>query len=177
MENFHTQDITLKATSHDLAFTLMQGNIAFQMGLVDSLDSKANSTQVASSALVSAALVLEAALVSLAKSSVLGRLLQAVALLPLLIAYILSIYYASKGYSIRKWDQVPNPEELFEHLNTPEDKLKAELLSPLKTAFTNNETKIEEKSGYIHKSIQWLRIETILLAITIIVQAVIPLVV
>lgn len=170
-ESPHVEEST-KATSHNLAFTLMQNRISFQMGQVDTLDAKANSTQVSATALISAALILEAALFSLKSGTFFSHMMQAIALLPLLITYVCSIYFSSKGYRIREWDLVPKPETLYSNLSKPEDDIKTEMLDPLKAAYENNEVKIKDKTLNIDRSILALRIQALLLVLVLLIQTI-----
>lgn len=161
-------------TGLNLAFTLMQGCLASQLSDVDTLDTKANAVQVAATTLISAALVLEAALLALNASKEL-RIIQAIALLPLLIAYGFTIYFANKGYGIRIFQRVPTPKTLLEEYYKPVDQLKKEMLEAMESAFSDNQSKMEDKARNINKSSSGLKIETLLLIAILIFQVVLRL--
>jgi len=158
---------------HDLAFVLMQECITVQHDQVDKLDAKANAAQVSASTLVGAALVLQAVLLG-ANSSLLHRLLQVVALFPLLLAYAFVMYYASKGFSVGNYKRVPSPGMLLQNLGMTESEVKQALLVAMGEAFAINEDKIQEKVRAIARANQALKIETAILIVVLLVQTILP---
>jgi hypothetical protein len=168
-----TSEISV-TTSLILAFTLMQDCISVQFGQVDTLDAKANSAQVSASALVGAALVLQASLLGL-NSTILHRVLQILALLPLLIIYACVIYFASKGYRVRDYKRVPTPGTLLKNLHMTEIQMKTAMLDAMGEAFKINEQKIKNKVRYIDRANLALKIETGALIVVLLVQTALPL--
>lgn len=171
-----------KASTLDLVFGLVQDSISFQMGQVDTLDTKANSAQVAATALVSAALVLQAALLSLNSTATPSRifhvrLILVILLLPLLIVYGVVIYFATKGYGVSEYDRVPEPKPLLGDVDKgrPVNDLKRTLLTSMETAFYNNEMKIRDKARNIKRANIALGFETLVLLLVLLLQAVSPL--
>ena len=163
-----------KTASLDLAFTLMQDCLSFQLEQVEKLDTKANAAQVAATALVGAALVLEAALITL-NSSVNLRIFQILALLPLLIVYGYVIYLASSGYDIRQYERVPAPKKLLENLDKPEEEIKRKIFKSMEGVFYRNEEKLNDKVRTIDRANFWLKIETLVLIAILLTQAILRL--
>lgn len=164
---------TSENSCHDLAFSLLQDCISVQLGQVDTLDAKANAAQVSASTLVGAALVLQAVLLG-GNITLVHRLVQVVALFPLLVAYAFVMYYASKGYSIGDYKRVPTPATLLQNLHMTEGEVKRALLDAMGEAFKINEHKIQEKVRTIARASQALKIEAGVLIIILLVQTILP---
>ena len=169
----HKASETSEKSSHDLAFTLMQECIAVQHDQVDKLDAKANAAQVSASTLIGAALVLQAVLLG-ANSTLLHRLLQVVALFPLLLAYAFVMYYAGKGYSVGEYKRVPTPGTLLQNLHMTESEIKQALLMAMGEAFAINEDNIQKKVHAITRAHQALKIETAVLIVVLLAQTILP---
>ena len=144
-----------------------------QFNQIDTLDAKANATQVSASTLVGAALLLQAVLLG-GNSTLPHHLFQVVALFPLLVAYAFVMYYASKGYSVGDYKRVPTPGTLLQNLHMTESEMKQALLGAMGEAFAINEDKIKEKVRAISRATQALKIETGVLIVVLLAQTVIP---
>ncbi len=121
--------------SLNLIFELLKDRIALQWQQVNALDNKANFILLSATTIVSAALVLQAVLLTpqttptsqtislpLYCPAYSNRILQSLPLLILLAVYLSVMLTAYLAYKIREYKQAPEPDELFKYLVEEEDR-------------------------------------------------------
>jgi hypothetical protein len=182
----------IKTPSLDLLYQLMKDNIAAQVLQISSLDTKANSVQVAATALVGVALALQASLIGVTGSTVVNRIAQIIALLILLAVYLPAIIYASKGYRVREFRRTILPKAIFPRIEEiqvpvthesievnkimedayriPEDQSKMQITSDMVTCYLENHVKIDNKVHYIRVANLWLLVETGVFILVLVLQ-------
>lgn len=152
--------------SLEFIFELVKERIAIQMDQVDKLDTKAYSIMTSATALVSAALVLQAVLPSLQAShhiSIGDQILQIIPLILLLLAYLATMIASIVAYKLRKYRRSPDPVVLYQnYLKEQESYTKAKVLRSLLDDFQENEKEIDKKINWNKRSIISLWSETIL---------------
>ncbi len=140
--------------SLNLIFDLLKDRIALQWQQTNALDNKANFILVSATALVSAALVLQAVLLTPQTAPVsqitslpfycptsTNRILHSLPLLILLAVYLFVMLSAYLAYQIRVYKQAPEPDELFKYLIDEEDKtMEAVTRAMLEVCKSNNLT-------------------------------------
>lgn len=162
----------VRQTSLDLIFTLTQDVLNSQLEQADKLDSKADSTQVSATALIGAALVLEAVLIPLHNSLII-RIMQIALLLPLLVVHVIVVRSASGAYGISGYHGVSNPKTLIEkYLKASERETKRKILTAMEFAYAENEKIIDKKVMLIDRAIKWRTAEATILVIVLLIQVI-----
>lgn len=169
-------DENTKEPSIDIAFSLSQSSVDFQLGQVDTLDAKADSAQTSATTLVGAALVLEAILLPMNNNEVI-RIIQIISLLPLLLAYIVVMVSSNQAYKVENYDKAPAPSAFTDgyYLSMPEHKTKSKILNALAYVFEKNQKTIEKKTKLINRAITWRTIEAMALVFVLLVQVILTL--
>jgi ABC-type multidrug transport system fused ATPase/permease subunit len=162
--------------SIDLIFDLVKGRSALQMDQADKLDTKAYSVMTSATALVSAALILQAVLPALSSSTHISFFNQALQLTPLallLAAYLAVMITAILAYKLRQYAQTPNPMTLFQnYLDKPELYTKAKVLRSTVEDYKKNEEEINKKIKWNTWAIRVLWVQTILFVVFLFFHAV-----
>lgn len=171
--------------SLDMAFDLTRELLAAQMERIDGLDAKANLALVSATAVVSAALLLQALLLPSHSYSVCSVLIpgfvhalpllvkRALPVLPLLITYLGVVITASYAYRVRDYQQVPTPRTLLDkYIDKPVDHTKALLFRAMVEAYEANEFEIKKKVVWIDYALLILVLETGLLVLLLLFQVV-----
>lgn len=162
--------------SLDLIFDLVKDRSTVQMDQSDKLDAKAYSVMTSATALVSAALVLQAVLPSLQPSphiSVFNEVLQLILLVLLLAAYLTVMITAILAYKLRKYYQTPNPIVLYQNYSDkPERYTKAKVLRSVVEDYKKNEEENDDKIKWNKWAIRALWAETILFVAFLLFHAV-----
>lgn len=154
--------------SLDLIFLLTKERVNAQFQQVNALDSKANFMLGSSTALISAALVLQSVLLPQTNNYLPAKLiptycptntlLQILPLLILLALYLTTIVTTFLAYKIRWYKQAPEPSELYRnYLHREESSTKAEVFRAMVEAYKENDKVIRSK-------VLWIKISFILLS-------------
>ena len=171
----HTQNSSIadEYPSLNLAFDLVQDRMSAQMEQARTLDTKANFTLGSATALLGAALVMQAALVSTHPSGcsvpflhLSPTIMRAILLSALLIVYMVAIVIGFFAYRTRLYRLTPNPRELLETYvkkRVEEGKTKAEMLSTTVKVFEENEKQLIWKARFVDASLLVLLVEALLL--------------
>ncbi len=167
--------------SLDLIFELMKEAIAGQREQVNSLDSKANFILGSATAFVSAALVLQAVLLTpstVRTSSAIScpilanKFLHTLPLLGVLLMYLCVLFAAYLAYKVRTYKQAPNPDELYNtYLVQEESKTKAEIFEAMRHAYKLNTHTIEKKTLLLKVSFILLGGEALALIVYVVFQS------
>lgn len=162
--------------SLDLIFDLVKDRCAVQMDQADKLDTKAYSIMTSATALISAALILQAVLPALSSSkhiSFLNEVLQLIPLALLLAAYLAVMITAILAYKLRQYSQTPNPMTLYQnYLDKPELYTKAKVLRSTVEDYKENKEEIDKKIKWNTWAIRVLWVETILFVVFLLFHAV-----
>ena len=151
-------------------FTLSKEVLDSQLEQADKLDGKADSTQISATALVSAALVLEAVLITL-NGSLLIRIIQIALLLALLVIHVVVVINASNAYRIADYQGLANPETLrTRYLDMPDKVTKKALLKAMTYAYQENEKINDKKVKLIDRAINWRTAEAAILVVVLLTQ-------
>lgn len=155
--NFHSLELILN---------LVKERSTIQIDQSDKLDAKAYSVMTSATALISAALVLEAVLSSLpstTNTTTLNGFLQIIPLVLLLIAYLGVMIISIAAYNLRKYAQTPDPITLYQkYLEKSERYTKAMVLRSIIEDYKNNEKEIDKKIKWNKWAIKAIWSETIL---------------
>jgi hypothetical protein len=178
----HPEDLKLadEYPSLHLAFDLVQNRVSAQMEQARTLDAKANFALGSATALLGAALVMQAALVSIQSAKCVVPYLspiitRAMMLLPLLIAYMVAIIIGFFAYKTRLYKLTPDPRELVETYvkkKIEEGQTKAALLSTTVKVFEDNEKQLLRKARFVDGSLLVLLAEALLLIPLLFLQGV-----
>lgn len=171
----HPKDFKLndEFPSLHLAFDLVQNRVSAQIEQARALDAKANFALGSATALLGAALVMQAALISTQSATCIVPFLNlspimmhALLLLPLLIIYMVAVIIGFFAYKTRLYRLTPDPRELVEAYvkkKIEEEQTKAVLLSTTVEVFEGNEKKLLRKAQFVDASLLVLLIEALLL--------------
>lgn len=161
--------------SLELVFDLVKDRHSVQMDQSDKLDTKAYSIMTSATALVSAALVLQAVLPSLQsfpKLPITGMILQVIPLALLLATYLGVMVTAIAAYKLRKFYYSPDPDALYQdYLQKSERYTKAKVLRAVIEDYRRNEKEIDRKITWNRWAIRALWTETILFVFFLCVHA------
>lgn len=152
-------------SSLSLIFELTKDRIADQMSQVNTLDSKANFLLASATALVSAALVLQATLLTSQNtlqlfncSKLTGQFLHSLSLIALLVVYFVEILAAFLAYKVRVYKQAPEPDELYKtYLFREEKNTMAEVFRAMLEVYREN-------GKIIRKKVFWIKVSFIIFA-------------
>lgn len=173
--------------SLNIVAELTKERVVDQLEQVKILDGKANFVLGAATALVSASLILQAGLLStqstpssskntssLHSSSfalTTSNLFHLLPLALLILPYLAVMISAFLAYRIRVYKQTPDPERLYEnYLQKDEQETKAAVYRATLEAYKANVKTINRKVRCLNIAFVFLTIETILLAITLVLQ-------
>jgi hypothetical protein len=173
--------------SLDLIFELTKERLAGQMQQVSNLDTKANFVLGSATALISAAVVLQAVLITPQTTALPAqsqpitlpfycplpsdKFLRALPLLMLLLVYLLVVLIAYLSYKIRVYKQVPEPGELYKtYLYKHESDTKAEVFRAMLDAYKANDHTIRDKVTRLKAAFILLGCEAISLVVYLFFQ-------
>lgn len=169
----------VKKPSLDLAFELTRERLAAQTQYSKSIDDKANFAQGSATALVSAALVVQAVIVQNHISCAVFSFFHGVSpavdrvlpLLPLLLPYVGVIILGIRAGRLNVYLQSPKPDKLLqEYLEQEESQTKEILLRSMVYAHAVNEQTLKRKSKWVTYTLILLTIEAFMLVPTLILQ-------
>jgi hypothetical protein len=156
--------------SLDIIFDIIKESIKNQQDRIDALDAKANFIFVSSSVLIGTALTAQ---VSISSNNILviGYSISRVwPLILLLIPYIFIIIMIFNAYHIRRYANIGNPVILVNnYLDAPEQETKKNVVEDIAKAYEENHKEIENKACYVEYAFKALIMESILLAIALII--------
>lgn len=167
-----TEDEEYIFPSLELAYNLTKEHLPVQMDKVHALDTKANFVLGSAAALISAALILESALLTI-YHSVTGKPLQAVLLFILLVTFIAVMLAAILAYKVKDFYEVPDPMALYKYyLSKSESFTKAKLFRAMVEAHDYNDKLIKKKVFWINISFIGLSCEVVLLILFLLVAGI-----
>jgi len=141
------------------------------MEQVNAVDTKANFILGSATAIISAALILQAVLIQLHSIIFTNRFLLELPLLLLFITYLSVMFIAFLAYRINVYKLVPDPSELYKHyLQKPESHSKAEVFRAMVEAFKENERTINKKVSWTERALVALGCETVSLVLFLSLQ-------
>ncbi len=148
--------------SLDLLFELTKERNKIQLEQTDKLDSKAITVLTSATAIVSAALILQAVLQPSPNTSLVYTLLQRLPIALLMIFYLLAMIAGLTELMIRTYKLTPDPSRLYErYLMKHPEYTKAKVYKSMVDDYNVNEDKIEDLVYWIKMAIVALWIEAI----------------
>lgn len=134
--------------SLDLLFDLTKERVTVQIDQVDKLDTKASSTVASATALISAALTIQAVLPALLQSHPQVALKTIMTLIPLILlalTYFVTTIFCLLAYKIRAYNLTPDPVGLYNYLYEEESVTKAYVMRSMISDYQKNEKEIDRK--------------------------------
>jgi hypothetical protein len=165
--------------SLDLLLELIKDRIAVQRWQSSSFDSKANFVLGSATALISAALILQAVLVQIRSQTallpscplVIHQSLRLLPLLALLVAYLATMLAAFFAYIVREYKHTPDLDELYNnHLNREERETKLEVCRAMLDVYKENDKIINNKRVWTRIAFIVFGGEVAVLALVLLVQ-------
>ena len=159
--------------SLDLVFDLLKERVASQLAQADGLDSKANNIIVAASALLAAGLVLQGAILTLQTSALtLNFTYTRPGLIVLLGSYLITMFAAiGGGFSIRSFEQIPEPEPFVAHyLTRPVEETKGVVIETQIEVYKTNHRILKSKILTLRIASIGLCVEIVVLIILLLLQ-------
>jgi hypothetical protein len=164
--------------SLDLIFEFTKERISNQKEQVTALDNRVNFVLGSATTVVSAALILQAVLLSshnlvqLSYCAIfVNQFLKVLPLLVLLFLYLLVMLTAFLGYKIRYYKQVPDPNELYRtYLRKEKNVTKAEVFRAMLEAYNENIKTIKNKAIWVKTAFFLFIFEVIVLTVVLLVQ-------
>lgn len=169
------QDVTNAANlpSLDVAFDLARERTASQLETVDALDAKANFILTSASVVVATSI----AVGGIASAMVSQSWVRVVRILPLFLvalAYIAVVILVYQAYKVRGYERAPKPRILLDdYLHQSDQTTKEDMVRALADVYDTNAHTIESKALWTNRALQALVVQSILLAVGILLQAII----
>lgn len=169
----------MKKPSLNLAFDLIRERLNALREDSKSLDDKANFAQGSATALMSAALIIQAVLVQNHTNCAMFGLFRGMPqvansilpLLPLLIPYVGVILLGIRAGRLNVYLQSPKPDTLQDYLEQDESRTKEVLLRSMVYAYAVNEQTLKRKSKWVTYTLIFLTIEAFMLVPVLLLQA------
>lgn len=165
--------------SLDLLFELVKDRIAVQRWQVGGLDNKANFVLGSATALISAALLLQAVLIQIRSQTAwlpscplpLHQSLRLLPLLALLVVYLATMLSAFFAYIVREYKYPPDLDELYHsYLHREEKNTKLEVLRAMLDVYKENNKIICNKRFWTRTSFIVFAGEVTVLVLVLLVQ-------
>lgn len=158
--------------SYDLVLDLMRERVIAQFDQVNALDSKANGVITAATTLLGAALVLQAAWLSLSNRNISPVFVhtQPIMIILLIIYALTLIMSIISGYWVQTFRRVPEPNALQEYALKPQGITQSKMVGTMAEAFDQNKKIISFKVWSLRIATSFLLSEVIVLAVLLSMQ-------
>jgi hypothetical protein len=178
--------------SLDLAFDLAKDRVAGQLEQVDALDTKANFILGSATTLLAAALVLQAVILTVQKSSPAQQVASSSTRTPiqpsfcslitnkplafspfviLLIIYLILMAISFAAYRLRAYQHTPDPETIYKkYLTEDATKTKAFIFRAMVAVYQENKKTIDRKVFWISTAFIALGVEVVALVLILFIQ-------